>query len=117
MAIGDYDGDGDMDIYISTCRAGGNIQNNLFKNMLKETGTLSFADVASSAGVQSTSNTYGSQFIDMDNDGKLDLVVTGAQNDTTDVGNPTKIYRNNGNGTFTDVDTITRAPAAFERGN
>jgi hypothetical protein len=107
MAIGDYDGDGDMDVYISTCRSGGNIQNNLFKNMLKETGTLGFVDVANTVGVQNTNNTYGSQFIDMDNDGKLDLVVTGAQNDTTGVANPTKIYRNNGNGTFTDVDTIT----------
>jgi enediyne biosynthesis protein E4 len=110
MAIGDYNGDGAMDIYISTCRAGGNIQNNLFKNMLKETGTLSFVDVTNSAGVQNTNNTYGAQFIDMDNDGKLDLVVTGAQNDTTGVANPTKIYRNNGNGTFTDVDTITGHP-------
>ena len=110
MAIGDYDGDGDLDVYISTCRAGGNIQNNLFKNQLKETGTLSFVDVATTAGVQNTTNTYGSQFVDMDNDGKLDLVVTGANIDGTTTASPTKIYRNNGNGTFTDVETIVGHP-------
>jgi VCBS repeat protein/ASPIC/UnbV protein len=109
MAIGDYDGDGDLDIYMSVCNddLNDNVPNALYKNNVKETGTLSFTDVASATGTQNTKNTYGSQFIDMDNDGKLDLVVTGAQNDTTHVGNPTKIFHNNGNGTFTDVDTIT----------
>ena len=39
MAIGDTDGDGDLDVYLSTCRTNNNIRNNFYKNMLKENGT------------------------------------------------------------------------------
>ncbi len=115
LAIGDYDGDGDLDVYISTCIAGGNIRNNFYKNMLKETGTLSFVDVADSNGTQNMNNTYGTQFIDFDNDGKLDLFVTGADGGT--LGTQSKIYHNNGDGTFTDVDTITGHPLLTDVGS
>ena len=116
MAIGDSDGDGDLDIYISTCQAGGNIRNNFFRNNLVETGSLTFTDIADSNGTQRLSNTYGTEFVDLDNDGDLDLYVTGAQNDTTGVGNPTKIYRNDGGNVFTDVDTITGHPLLSNQG-
>jgi hypothetical protein len=53
------------------------------------------------------SNSYGSEFVDFDNDGDLDLYMTGAQNDSTEVGNPTKIFKNLGSNQFVDVDTIT----------
>ena len=88
-------------MYISTCRSGGNIRNNFFKNMLVETGTLSFVDIADSNGTQNFNNSYGSEFLDLDDDGDLDLYVIGAD------GNDTKIFRNDGNNLFTDVDTIT----------
>jgi hypothetical protein len=103
MAIGDYDGDGDLDVYISTCRGDNNIANHFYKNMLKETGAFTFQDVADTTtnGTQITKNTYGTEFVDFDNDGKLDLYVTGAD------GEKTYIFRNDGNGHFTDVDTIT----------
>lgn len=101
LAVGDADGDGDLDLYISTCRSGGNIRNNFFKNMLVETGTLGFVDIADTNGTQNFNNTFGSEFLDFDNDGDLDLYVTGAD------GNDTKIFRNDGNNIFTDVDTIT----------
>jgi hypothetical protein len=101
MAIGDTDGDGDLDVYISTCRAGGNIQNNFYKNMLVETGSLGFVDIADSNGTQYYNNSYGTEFVDLDNDGDLDLYVAGAD------GSDTKMWRNDGNNMFTDVDTIT----------
>src|SRR5207237_7509742 len=78
MAIGDTDGDGDLDIYISTCRASMNIRNNFFKNMLKETSTFSLVDIADSNGTQDFNNTYNAEFVDFDNDGDLDLFVAGA---------------------------------------
>jgi hypothetical protein len=106
MAIGDSDGDGDLDVYISTCKAGGAIRNNFFKNMLNETGSLTFVDIADTNGTQLLYNTYGSEFVDFDNDGDLDLLVTGAQNDGTGTGERTKIFRNNGGNMFTDVDTL-----------
>ncbi|TWT33936.1 FG-GAP repeat protein [Posidoniimonas corsicana] len=101
MAIGDTDGDGDLDVYISTCRSAGNIRNNFFQNMLVETGTLGFVDIADSNGTQFYDNSYGSEFIDLDNDGDLDLYMTGAD------GSDTKIWRNDGGNQFTDVDSIT----------
>lgn len=101
MAIGDTDDDGDLDIYISTCRSDNNVRNNFYENQLAETGFLSFVDIADSNGTQNMRNTYGAEFHDFDNDGKLDLFVVGADQQ------PSKIYRNLGNNQFTDVDTIT----------
>ncbi|MGF1572046.1 MAG: CRTAC1 family protein [Sumerlaeia bacterium] len=100
MAVGDADNDGDMDFYISTCRAGGDIRNNFFRNNLIGTGTLDFTDVADENGTQYLGNSYHAEFQDFDDDGWLDLFMVGAD------GNPSKIWRNNQDGTFTDVDTL-----------
>lgn len=101
MAIGDADGDGDLDIYISTCRTNNNIRNNFYQNMLVETGELGFVDIADTNGTQFMQNSYGTEFVDFDDDGDLDLYMTGAD------AQQSKIFRNDGNNQFTDVDTIT----------
>lgn len=101
MAIGDTDGDGDLDVYISTCINGGNIRNNFYENQLADTGTLSFIDIADTNGTQFMDNSYGSEFHDFDDDGDLDLFMVGAD------GQNSKIFRNDGGNQFTDVDTIT----------
>ncbi|QEG34103.1 CRTAC1 family protein [Bythopirellula goksoeyrii] len=101
MAIGDTDGDGDLDVYISTCRGNNSIRNNFYQNMLVETGSLSFVDIADTNGTQLMTNSYGTEFHDFDDDGDLDLFVVGADQQ------PNKIFRNNGGNMFTDVDTIT----------
>lgn len=100
MAIGDTDGDGDKDIYISTCVPGGNIRNNFYKNMLVETGSLGFVDISDTNGTQFTDNSYGAEFHDFDDDGDLDLFMVGAD------GEPSKMFRNDGGNNFTDVDTV-----------
>jgi hypothetical protein len=110
MAIGDTDGDGDLDIYISTCRGDNNIRNNFFQNMFVETGSLSFVDIADTNGTQFMTNSYGAEFHDFDNDGRLDLFMVGAD------GQPSKIFRNDGNNMFTDVDTITGHPLLSDTG-
>jgi hypothetical protein len=110
MAIGDTDGDGDLDVYISTCRGDNNIRNNFYKNMLKESGgTLSFVDIADANGTQLLYNTYGTEFLDLDNDGDLDLYVTGAES-VNQIPNVTKIFRNDGNNQFTDIETVIGRP-------
>ena len=101
MAIGDSDGDGDLDIYISTCRADNNIRNHFYENQLAQTGVLSFVDIADSNGTQFMQNSYGTEFHDFDDDGDLDLFMTGADAQLS------KIFRNDGGNQFTDVDTIT----------
>ena len=104
MAIGDTDGDGDLDVYISTCRSDNNIRKNFYQNMLVETGTLSFVDIADTNGTQIYTNGYGAEFVDFDDDGDLDLYMAGADAQLT------KIWRNDGGNMFTDVDTITGHP-------
>jgi len=102
MAIGDTDGDGDLDIYISTCHGSNSIRNNFYENQLADTGSLSFVDIADTNGTQFMTNSYGAEFLDFDDDGLLDLFMVGAD------GEPSKIWRNTGvNHQFTDVDTIT----------
>jgi hypothetical protein len=101
MAIGDTDGDGDLDVYISTCRFGGNILNNFYENQMAQTGSLTFVDIANTNGTQNLDNSYGSEFLDLDDDGDLDLFMVGAD------GEDSKIFRNDGSNQFTDVDSIT----------
>jgi len=101
MAMGDTDGDGDLDVYISTCRADNNIRNNFYENQLADTGTLGFVDIADANGTQFFQNSYGAEFFDFDDDGDLDLFMVGAD------GQLSKIFRNDGGNQFTDVDTIT----------
>ena len=100
MAIGDTDGDGDLDVYISTCNGGFNLRNNFYENQLTETGTLSFIDIADSNGTQNMPNSYHSEFVDFNDDGKLDLFMVGADQQQT------HIFRNDGDNQFTDVATI-----------
>jgi hypothetical protein len=101
MAIGDTDGDGDLDIYISTCRADNNIRNHFYENQLAQTGVLGFTDIADTNGTQFMTNSYGTEFHDFDDDGDLDLFMVGA--DTQ----PSKLWRNDGGNQFTDIDTLT----------
>ncbi|MEQ8848674.1 FG-GAP-like repeat-containing protein [Botrimarina sp.] len=104
MALGDTDGDGDTDVYISTCRGNNFIENHFLENQLAETGTLSFVDIADSNGTQFVRNSYGTSFHDFDDDGDLDLFMVGADSQLT------KIFRNDGGNQFTDVDQINGHP-------
>jgi hypothetical protein len=110
MAIGDTDGDGDLDVYISTCRGDNFIRNNFFENRLIETGSLSFVDIADTNGTQFMNNSYHAEFQDFDNDGDLDLFMVGADQQ------PSKIFRNDGGNQFTDIDTITGHPLLSDVG-
>ena len=82
LAIGDYDGDRDLDIYISTCAIENRIPNTFFENQLSDTGVLRFIDVTDRTGTQVLPNSYGSQFADFDDDGDLDLYMIGAQGES-----------------------------------
>lgn len=94
----DYDNDGDLDMYLSKCRLGvtntgdGRRRNMLFQN----DGSNNFTDVAPAAGLLPLDQTWATIFEDIDNDGDLDAVMVNHENSSS-------IYRNNGNGTFTDI--------------
>ena len=90
VSWGDYDGDGDLDIYVT---------NNVAANLLyRNNGDGTFTDQASAAGVQDAANQSNSApWADFDDDGDLDFYL--ANNST----HPNRLYRNNGDGTFTDI--------------
>lgn len=88
VAWGDYDLDGDEDLYLTN-----DGPNRLFRN----DGGDVFTDVTASAGVGNDQFSVGAAFGDLDNDGDLDLYVVNFSS------GPDVLYRNNGNGTFSDI--------------
>jgi hypothetical protein len=115
VAVGDYDNDGNVDLLVTNL--GGNI---LYHN----NGDGTFTDVTAKAGVGGSGWCTGACFVDYDRDGRLDLIVTRyvewdfASNIYCGLHKPGYraychpeqfnaisylVFRNNGDGTFTDV--------------
>ena len=89
IAIGDVDGDGRADIYCT----GGPGDNVLYR----QTGPLQFEDITSKAGVAASGSwSAGSEFVDVDNDGDLDIHVCNYDS-------PNLLYLNDGTGVFTEA--------------
>ncbi len=95
-AWADYDNDGNLDLYIGNesfpKRGMATFPGQLFHN----NGDGTFTDVARQAGVENRAYVRGVNWGDYDNDGDQDLYVS-------NLGQPNRLYRNNGNGAFTDV--------------
>jgi hypothetical protein len=113
-AVGDYDTDGDLDLFVTSFGP-----ETLFRN----NGDGTFTDVTAAAGVSDPLWSTSAAFLDYDRDGDLDLFVANYL-DFTIAGNkvcrdgvgaldyctpraykpvPDRLYRNDGNGKFTDV--------------
>ena len=94
LSWGDYDNDGDLDLAICG-QSGSDYITKIYRN----DGDNTFTDInAGLIGVTYSSLAWG----DYDNDGYLDLVICGDTGSwTPDI---TRIYRNNGNDTFTDIN-------------
>ena len=125
VATGDYDNDGDVDLYVTNVGSNALLQND---------GNASFTNQTFSAGVGDQGFGSSATFADLDGDGFLDLFVvnyidwhqatemecydlgTGIRNycDPSNYDRPAqdRLYRNNQDGTFTDITEeagITRA--------
>lgn len=89
LAVADYDTDGDFDIYVSNGEEG--------NGLLRNNGDGTFAEVADSLGVAVRRVCWGTSFLDIDNDGDLDLYVSVSH------GNPDRenaLFENLGDGSF-----------------
>jgi enediyne biosynthesis protein E4 len=133
VCAGDYDNDGWTDLFVTYFG-----QNVLYRNAAGKT----FEDVTGRASLARTDTRWGSgcTFIDIDRDGRLDLFVAnylafdlatapepgkgpnclwkGVPVNCGPKGLPTDtnlLYRNNGDGTFTDVSTASRVGAVTGR--
>ncbi len=89
--IADYDNDGFPDIFIANRNSNANL---LFKNI---NGT-SFQRISTGSIVTDVGNTNGASWVDYNNDGFVDLYAVNFMGTRF-------LYKNNGNGTFTKIDT------------
>jgi hypothetical protein len=126
-AVGDYDNDGDADLYVTRLNANVLLQND---------GGGHFTDVTARAGVADGGWSTSAAFLDADRDGHLDLFVThyvrwslnaelecfsaaGAPDYCSplayNAASVATLFRNEGNGTFADVSAAAGVRAA--RGN
>lgn len=71
---GDYDNDGDLDMYVSQAYGGSSTNNKLYRNMKMESGTASFQKVDGGALTSDGGYTYGFAWGDYDRDGDLDCM-------------------------------------------
>jgi hypothetical protein len=128
VAVGDYDNDGDADLYVT------NVGRN---TLLRNEGDGRFGDVTATAGVAAGGWSTSAAFFDFDGDRDLDLFVLRYinWNAATELpcfslmGGPDYcsprnyaaplsdiLYRNDGNGTFTDVSGAAGLHTAFGNG-
>ena len=128
VAAGDYDNDGDTDLFVTN--AGPSV-------LLRNEGGGRFTNVTDKAGVAGRGWSTSAAFVDADGDGDLDLFVlryinwsaggelpcfsmTGAPDYCSprnyDAPLSDILYRNNADGTFTDVSAQAGLHAAFGNG-
>ena len=122
VTAGDYDNDGDVDLYVTNW--GRNV-------LLRNDGSGRFEDATIEAGVGDPNWGTAAAFLDLDRDDDLDLFVVnylnwspGSAQDcvrtycgpTADDATADRLYRNNGDGTFTDVSEGAGLNGAFGNG-
>lgn len=97
-APGDYDNDGDLDLYVGTYG-----HNHLYQNTSSE-GAFGFVDRAEAAGLLEPHSVVGAAWGDVDNDGDLDLFIASYARDAQGVQQPAnRLMINDGLGRFVNV--------------
>jgi tetratricopeptide (TPR) repeat protein len=99
---GDYDNDGAVDLVVS-------LKDRVLLLHNEKNGT--FKDATEAAGIKSSGLNLGLTFVDYDHDGDIDLFIARLNGNPAadspaalkDAGGASSTWRNNGNGTFTDV--------------
>ena len=99
-AMADYDQDGFLDLFVTTLDGSASKHCFLFRN----NGDGTFTAQNSSALVADIASAVSCAWADYDNDGKIDLFVTGGRGSFAPAA-PNRLYHNEGNGLFTRITT------------
>jgi len=103
-AVGDYDNDGHIDVFLTSRNAEDFA---LLSTLYRNDGLGGFIDVTAESGDLAVDDIsgihWGNAFFDFDNDGDLDLYVT--SENITGI-NTNSLYENNGDRTFTRVTDL-----------
>lgn len=91
----DYDCDGHLDLFVAN-NLGGLFERKNPNRLFHNNGDGTFTEVAEKAGIKTIYPTIGHSWGDYNNDGFPDLFVSNPLA-------PSQLFRNNGDGTFTDV--------------
>ncbi|MBX2821664.1 MAG: VCBS repeat-containing protein [Rhodothermaceae bacterium] len=102
LAAADYDRDGDIDIFLTQCLPpmGSSIAENVLLNL--EDGV--YTNVSPDVGIIDNLASWGTVWLDYNNDGWLDIFTANISMPNGSVGTNT-LYRNNEGVSFTDVST------------
>ncbi len=103
--FGDYDGDGDLDWFITNITADPTLPPTGFggwNRLYRNDGNRQFTDVTQAAGVRDSRWSWGTTFFDYDNDGDVDLIATNGYNGAGWRDDRTFLWNNNA-GVYTDV--------------
>jgi len=98
VALFDYNNDGLLDIFFTNGAAIPSLEKSdpqYYNRLFRNNGDGTFTDVTASSGLKGMGYSMGVAAGDYDNDGFVDLYVTGV--------NYNQLFHNNGDGTFTDV--------------
>ena len=107
FAWGDYDADGDLDLYVTNWATAVSVPAN---KLLNNDGTASFTDVAASLGVDNDQNSINANWADYDNDGDLDLYVV-------DFYDQDYLYQSQSGSAFTEVGRSQQLVNLIKAGN
>ncbi len=100
LAIGDYDGDGLLDMFTTNLvNVPGEIDDHNGNRLYRNNGDRTFTDQTDVAGVRNSGWSWGTTFLDHDNDGDQDLAITNGWPFSFD---RSRLFQND-NGVFTDI--------------
>ncbi len=113
--FGDYDGDGDLDWFVTAIHAAVDLCEGEYCDIRKATGNRLyrndggrlFSDVTDLVGVRNGGWGWGAVFLDYDNDGDLDLAMVGGMHHSDDLSESEldypRLWQNDGNGGMTEI--------------
>lgn len=104
---GDIENDGDLDLFLCNRDIANGVQPNI---LYRNNGNNTFTNISASAGI-SNSNHYSfcASFFDFNNDGWQDIYIANDRFTTTNI-----LYKNDGDGTFTDVSVSSLTNIAID---